>query len=198
MVDLTKDADQKHRAWWKIKNKRFLVSVPSYLIPHREIEAKIYGSFSTGSRVADQQLAKTREQIWLPLIDLINIYSDNGDFTFLKPNTDIPKVHEILQEHIEDFLKSEEMYRRGLYSENEEVMNERRRDILQIDEFAREIYRRAYRKSLPQDSAFKGVEKLFTPWEQLEDRSKKAIPVYENVSNYVDYSALRNRRNRNR
>lgn len=193
MVDLTKDADQKHRAWWKIKNKRFFVSIPSYLIP-RENEYRMVGAFSTGSRAADQQLAMARENIYLPLVDLINIFISNGEFNFLKPNKDIPEVHQILQEHIEDFMKAEEMYRRGLYSEDEEVMNERRRDILEIDEFAREIYRRAYRKELPKDSPFKGFERIMSPFETLRDRSKDPIPAYETVGNHVDYSALRNRR----
>jgi len=193
MVDLTKDADQKHRAWWKIKNKRFLVSIPSYLIP-RDGEYNTVGAFTTGSRAADQQLASAKEQIWLPLVDLINIFTQSGDFTFLKPNTDIPVIHQILQEHIEDFMKAEEMYRRGLYSEDEEVMNERRRDILEIDEFAREIYKRAYRKELPKDSIFKGFERMLSPFETIRDRTKDPLPVYETVANHVDYSALRNRR----
>lgn len=193
MVDLTKDADQKHRAWWKIKNKRFLVAIPSYLVP-RDGEYEAVGAFTTGSRYADQQMATAKEQIWLPLVDLINIYSQSGDFTFLKPNKDIPTIHQILQEHIEDFLKAEEMYRRGLYSEDEQVMNERRRDILEIDEFAREIYKRAYRKELPKDSLFKGIERMLSPFETMRDRSKDPLPVYETVGNHVDYSALRNRR----
>jgi hypothetical protein len=194
MVDLTKDKDQKHRAWYKIKYKSFLVSIPSYLIPQRETEARQLGQFSTGSRQADQQMARQREQIWLPLIDLINIYINNGDFTFLKPNKDIPTIHEILQTHIDDFLKAEKAYRSGLYSEDEQVMNERRRDMLQIDEFAREIYKRAFRKELPKDSLFKGIEAIRSPWEQLDDRSKLPVPVYESVANHVDYSALRSRR----
>lgn len=197
MVDLTQDADQKHRAWWKIKNKSFLVSIPSYLIP-REGEYRSVGAFTTGSRQADQNLAMAKEQIWLPLIMLINIFSDNGEFTFLKPNKDIPTIHQILQEHIEDFLKSEEMYRRGLYSEDEQVMNDRRRDIIELDEFAREIYKRAYRKELPKDSMFKGIERILSPFETLRDRSKDVVPSYETVGNHVDYSALRNRRGKRR
>lgn len=194
MVDLTKDADQKHRAWWKIKNKRFLVRIPSYLIPQREADAHVYGTFSTGHRGADQELAKQYEQVFLPLIDLINVYSQNGDFTFLKPNKDIPLIHEILQQHIDDFTAAEDMYRRGLYSEDEEVMNQRRRDMIQLDDFAREIYRRAYRKELSKESKFKGFQRLMSPFEIMEAQTKKEIPQYESVSTHVDYGALRNRR----
>ncbi len=194
MVDLTKDADQKHRAWWKIKNKRFLVRIPSYLIPQRETDAHIFGTFSTGHRGADQEMAKQYEQVFLPLIDLINVYVQNGDFTFLKPNNDIPLIHEILQQHIDDFTAAEEMYRRGLYSEDEEVMNQRRRDMIQLDDFAREIYRRAYRKELSKESKFKGFQRLMSPFEIMEAQSKKDIPQYESVSTHVDYGALRNRR----
>lgn len=197
MVDLTLDADQKHRAWWKIKNKRFLVSISSYLVP-REAEFLALGAFTTGSRAADQIMATAKENVYMTLVDLINIFTKNGDFTFLKPNKDIATIHEILQQHIDDFTKAEEMYHRGLYSEDEEIMNERRRDILEIDEFAREIYRKAYRKELPQNSLFKGFERILSPFETMRDRSKDPVPAYKTVENHVDYSALRNRRRNKR
>ncbi|EBW9734656.1 hypothetical protein NRE35_004338 [Salmonella enterica] len=197
MVDLTKDADQKHRAWWKIKNKRFLVQIPSYLIP-RDDEYAAFGSFTTGSREADRIMAAAEERIWLPLIDLINIWIKGGAFTFLNPQKDIPVIHQILQDHISDFEVAEQKFNAGIYNEDEEVMNNRRRDMLELDEFAREIYKKAYHRDIPEDSPFKGLQRFLSPFEKIDLASAKSSrtppPKYESVVNKVDYSALRNRR----
>lgn len=198
MADLTEDADQKHRAWWKIKNKRFLVKLPAYLIP-RDGELQSFGQFTTGSREADRVMAAAEETIWLPLIDLINIWIKGGAFSFMKPHKDITIIHEILQQHLDDFEVAEAKFNAGLYNEDEEVMNNRRRDMLELDEFAREIYKKAYHREVPDDSPFKGLQRFLSPFEKLELATttadyRKPVPKYEGVANKVDYSALRNRR----
>lgn len=194
MVDLTKDYDQRHRAWYKIRNNRYLVSISTLWI-NRDKEIEENGMFSTGDRKIDQQLAFQKETIYMTLVDLINVYSNNGDFVFLHPNKDIPDIHRILQEHIDDFLKAEEMYSRGLYSEDQEVMDERRRDIVEIDAFAKDIYYKAYHKELDNNSPFKGLEKLSNPFADFNRKQETVVtPAYKNVSTHINYASLRERK----
>lgn len=198
MVDMTKDKQHRHRAWWKMDNNVYLVQLPSYLVP-RSAEDDCAGTFTTGSREADRIMAGAEQKVWLTLVQLINIYCRGGAFSFINPQTDIVKIHQILQDHIDDFEIAESKYRTGLYIEDEEVVNRRRRDMIDIDEFAREIYKRAYRKELPKDSPFRGLEKFLTPFEKFDSILKNIpahqdIPAYQSVANKVDYSALKSRK----
>lgn len=194
MVDLTLNKEHKHRAWYKIQRKNFLVSIASYLIP-REEEYNAMGRFTTGDREADRQLSQQKEQVFLTIEKMINIFSDNGEFTFLHPEKDIPIIHLILQEHIDDIIEADRMHEQGLYFEEEEVIYQRRMDMIEIEAFAREIYVRAYRKEPPADSPFQKIKSLLSPFHQKEMVEKKRVmPGYQSSLKEFDYSSLRRRK----
>lgn len=201
MVDMTKDYDQRHRAWYKIRNQLFYVEVESMFVTN-EVELRECGAFTTGDRHIDAAMAHAKERHFLPLEKIINIWLEKGTITFIHPQKDMPVIHDILQEHIRDFIESEKLYRNGVYSEDEEVMIERRKGILEIDEFAKAIFDSTFEIEVENGlnetrQTFEDVlrgNSLFTTKNTAQEQENVRRPAYETINRYVDYNALRTRR----
>lgn len=201
MVDMTKDYDQRHRAWYKIRNQLFYVQVESMFVTN-ETELRECGAFTTGDRHIDAAMAHSKERHFLTLEKIINIWLQKGTIDFLHPQKDLPVIHDILQEHIRDFIESEKLYRNGVYSEDEDVMIERRKGILEIDEFAKSIFESTFEVEVENGlrntrKTFEDVlrgKSLFTTKNTEREETSGRRPAYETVSKYVDYNALRTRR----
>lgn len=188
--------DQTKRAWWRIEHESFLVKIPNYFIPRNDYANR--GEFTTGSNEIDTQMAQREELWWGKLYQLITIWEQSGSFSFVRPFEDIPIIHAILQEHINDYIAYLQSWERGLVSDDPEVMANRALDMQSIDQFARDIYRLAYKTDLPSTKhGYTGLTGLgdggvfdspFAPQKKAEAEE------YTSLTEIIDFSALNQRR----
>lgn len=172
-----------------IFDETFLVSVPQFELIDEDTVREI-GTFSTGSRALDSGIANTMTLTWLSIDKMAKIYSHGSTVHFRNPKEDIPRVHQIIQRHINEYLEWEHRSESRLSYTDPERQKRLITDFKLLDAFGRGIYETngtAYREYRPRSylDQFSPLTTVSAPQVVHEE-----LPQYESIK----FSALAKRK----
>lgn len=183
-------------AGYKIFFKQFKVKLPVYEL-RSEADINKFGSFTTGFRSIDNQMARREEWVYRRIVQLAELYQRRVPIIFYNARETTKEIHDIIQTHIRDIQRYLDESERGMMTGIKDKMANTLKDLRILDDFGEGIYKQA--QGLIPSDGFKTPDPFnpggrFVIGDREDVRTQVNERKYKRVTDRIDYTRIRNKK----
>lgn len=181
---------------WLIGNKLFLISAPAYLMLDEKAVAT-NGTFHTGDRRRDMQIAKAEEIGWRTILQMYQIWKDKGTIRLRNYDSDIEFIHSTIQAYFLE-LQDYERFHHGGNNALRVVDNSVYARLMlfakELDVFAKDVFKMAITRRTGVEVKDVSLDMGMPTPVSAPKQTTKALSDYKPITERIDYSNLTRRK----